>query len=320
MTKYIFNQPGFESVLPTIALGIPIVAIYTLCSQSLQGLKEVVKSMTLLNVIVPLLTLTAAYFAIIEKAIEVSYLYLCACTIAMILGVYWWFSTSPKGDSRISSYTSKHLLSSCTPLWLVIILSQTIQWSSQIFMGIWSSSDQIAYFSAAQRTSFLATFILVAVNSIAAPKFSELFTRGDHQDLKHIALWSVKLMLIAAVPAVLFMLTFSEWLLGLFGEEFKTAATALRIMAIGQLINVAAGSVDHLLIMTGHEKEVRNQTIFGALLAIILGALLIPSMQINGAAIATAVAVAGQKILGVYQVKKHLGFNTFSIWKSATAA
>ncbi|MCY1454135.1 hypothetical protein D9M71_711770 [compost metagenome] len=146
-----------------------------------------------------------------------------------------------------------------------------------------------------------------------------MFTKGNHKELQSIAMWSVKLMLLAAVPIVIFMLTFSEWLLGLFGDEFTTAAPALRIMAIGQFINIAAGSVDHLLIMTGHEKQVRTQTMFGAFLAIALGILLIPSMGMNGAAISTAVAIAGQKILGVYQVQKYLGFNTFNFWKSKQA-
>jgi hypothetical protein len=34
-----------------------------------------------------------------------------------------------------------------------------------------------------------------------------------------------------------------------------------------------------------------------------------------GASVATAIAIASQNLLGVYQVRKHLGFNTLKFWQ-----
>lgn len=61
-------------------------------------------------------------------------------------------------------------------------------------------------------------------------------------------------MIALAVPVLAFMVFFPEFLMGLFGEEYKVAAPLLQILAIGQFINVITGSVGYLLNMTGHEK------------------------------------------------------------------
>jgi O-antigen/teichoic acid export membrane protein len=142
-----------------------------------------------------------------------------------------------------------------------------------------------------------------------------MYAKGDHDGLKRLAIISVRLMLLAAVPALALMLLFPEWLMSFFGEEFRVASTALVILALGQFVNIATGSVGYLLSMTGLERKVRNNAFLSALIGVTLGFLLIPSYGLLGASIATAVAIATQNLLGVYQVRKHLGFNTLKFWQ-----
>ncbi len=87
------------------------------------------------------------------------------------------------------------------------------------------------------------------------------------------------------------------------------------ILALGQFVNVATGSVGYLLSMTGHERELRNNAFISALAGVVFGLALIPGHGLLGASVATAVAVASQNLLGAYQVRKHLGFNTLAFWR-----
>ena len=162
----------------------------------------------------------------------------------------------------------------------------------------------------------LTSFILFAVNTIAAPKFAAMHAAGDSKGLEKMAIFSVRMMLVVAVPAVSFILLFPEWLMSMFGEEFRAAAPALMILALGQFVNIATGSVGYLLSMTGNEKKVRDNVLISGLVSIGLGVLLIPNQGVMGAAIAYAAGVASQNLLGVYQVKKQLGFNTLAFWRS----
>jgi O-antigen/teichoic acid export membrane protein len=43
-------------------------------------------------------------------------------------------------------------------------------------------------------------------------------------------------------------------LLGLYGEAFRSGASVLVVLAIGQIVNGATGPVGYLLNMTGHER------------------------------------------------------------------
>ena len=127
---------------------------------------------------------------------------------------------------------------------------------------------------------------------------------------------SVRIMLLVSVPVTLFILLFPEWLMSMFGDAFTAAATALMILTIGQFVNIATGSVGYLLSMTGNETKVRDNVVISGILSVALGIILIPYYGVIGAAIAYACGVASQNLLGVYQVKKYLGFNTLCFWKA----
>jgi O-antigen/teichoic acid export membrane protein len=182
-------------------------------------------------------------------------------------------------------------------------------------MGVWGSVEDVALFAVAQRTAMLIGFALFAVNASAGPKFAALYSQGDMAGLERIALWSVRLILLVAVPSLIFMMVFPQWLMGLFGPQFRAASTALMILAVGQFIGTAVGSVGSLLSMTGHERQLRWNVFIGAVLGVGLGVLLIPGYGLIGAAIATSVAVASKNLLCVYQVNRLLGFNTLAIWR-----
>ena len=314
LIKHLFDQPGFEPVLRSFLLAIPLIALYTMQAQALQGLRKIAKSMITLNVIVPAALLLMMLLSPVTSATTLVGYFNIACLLTLGIGAVLWIQSAPLKTSK-ESFPSDLLRKTCMPLWAVAVLSQVVQWSSQLMLGAWSTSEEVAFFATAQRTAMLTSFVLFAVNAIAAPKFAAMYAKGDHDGLKRLAIISVRLMLLAAVPALALMLLFPEWLMSFFGEEFRVASTALVILALGQFVNIATGSVGYLLSMTGLERKVRDNAFLSALIGVTLGFLLIPSYGLLGASIATAVAIASQNLLGVYQVRKHLGFNTSAFWQ-----
>ena len=127
-------------------------------------------------------------------------------------------------------------------------------------------------------------------------------------EIQHLAKWSALGMLMLAAPIVAIMVFLPELIMGLFGDEFKEASNLLAIMAIGQFINVATGSVGYLLTMSGHEKDLRRVTFFSGPLTVLLSYVLILQYGVLGAAIATAVGLSVQNLLALIVVRKRLGF------------
>lgn len=308
------QHPGFIKVFSLMLLVVPITALYVINAQALQGLRRVARAMLTLNVIMPAALLTLIVFFSVDSARGAAWAYIGASILALLISVRWWNSCSPQAKELVD-YDSRILFSSCFPLWAVMIFGQAVQWSSQLFIGVWGSASDVALFSAAQRTAMLVSFTLIAVNSISAPKFSAMYRREDLEGLKRTALFSGRLVFIASVPILIVMILFPEALMGLFGEEFVPAAHILVILAIGQFVNVATGSVGILLSMTGNEKKLRLNTFISATLAVGLGLVLIPRYGMVGGAISTTIAVSVQHLLGSYQVNQLLGFNALAYWR-----
>lgn len=103
--------------------------------------------------------------------------------------------------------------------------------------------------------------------------------------------------------------------MGLFGDKYIIAAPLLQIIAVGQFFNVITGSVGYLLVMSNHEKDLRNVSLFSGPLAIVLAFVLTKEYDLIGAAYATAIALTTHNMLAVIMVKKRLGFNALNIFR-----
>ena len=130
-----------------------------------------------------------------------------------------------------------------------------------------------------------------AVNALFAPMVSELSALGDRAGLQVVvtrtALWTLLSGLLIAVP----LIVLAEPLLSWFGPDFKQGVTALRVILVGQIVAAGFGPQMFLITMTGNERVAAALLISSAILNGLLTLLLIGSMGLTGAAIATTVAL-----------------------------
>jgi O-antigen/teichoic acid export membrane protein len=107
------------------------------------------------------------------------------------------------------------------------------------------------------------------------------------------------------------MLVFSDFILGIFGDSFIQGKMAFIIITVGVFLNVITGNVDQILNMTNNQKVLRNCTIFGFALNVVLNYFLIPKYGIVGAAIASMFTNVIFNVTCLFFIKKRLGFYTF---------
>lgn len=314
VANLIFNKPLLAPVLKAMAPGVIGISLFTLLAMTLQGLHKVAPSVFVVNISVNIWVMLAIYFGGIGSSTEVGTAWSISSFITVFLGFLFWFKYR-KPMFHVPSVNWSVLMASAMPLWVVLLMGQLTQWSGQFIAGAYVSADQLAQLAVAQRTAMLTSFILMAVNLVVAPRFAALYKQGKMVALQSLALTSVKLMLLFAVPIVAVMLLFPSFFMGLFGEGFKSGGHLLQILALGQFVNVVTGSVGYLLSMSGHEKDLRNTVLISGPLAIGLAFLLTPWLGATGSAIATAVSVATQNLVAVFWVRKRLGFNTLAVWK-----
>ena len=309
----LFSKPELAPVLKFMSLGVIGLSTLTISAMALQGLRRVSASIFVLNIAVNLLLILSLYVFVEMSAAELAKTYAVSSFVVGAVGFGLFYLFRPRIAKSAISW--RELFASCGPLWIVVMMSQMVQWSGQFMAGAYVSSEALAQLAVAQRTAMLSSFILIAVNLVVAPRFAKLYRDNDMAQLERLAIKSVKLISLFALPVIGVMLVFPSFLMSLFGSEFKEGAVLLQILALGQFINAMTGSVGFLLMMSGHERDMRNVTLVSGSLALLLAWFLTAQFNIIGAAIGTAIAVATQNLLAVYFVKKRLGFNTLAIWR-----
>ncbi len=319
VTATLFDKPELAGPLRWMSFSILPFALLNLQAESLKGLKRVRDAMVVQSIGLPLISLLLIYpLSQLADVTGVIWAYSIGAVAAAVLGAWIWYSVMSKYDTSATPILKKDLLKSCKPLFVVSLMNRALMpWAPIMLLGIWASSEEVGIFGVATRIALLVSFMLVAINNILAPKFAELIARGDWLALGKTARRSALLITILASPLFFVLIFQGAWVMSMFGEQFVNGAVILSILAVGQLINVACGSVGYLLMMSGNERVYRNITIVFALIQLLLVVVLSPEMGGVGAAIATCLALAGMNLAAAYAVYSRLGIVTIPVfWRT----
>jgi len=313
LSFYVFEKPKFSNVLSTMIWALPFMVIFMLIGFGFQAFYRVILATLFQNLglsFLFLILLFSVYFYNVEFDLTAAYagfLYAASSIVICVIALFMW-NKQIKGDWGRAKLKDNMLWDASSNLWAASTMSLTVQWSGILIAGALVSSTEIAYLSAAQRTAMLTSFVLMVVNMVVAPRYALLWKEDKIKEIQRLAKWSTRGMVILVIPVVAVMLAVPELIMGLFGAEFVVAGNLLAIMAIGQFINVATGSVGFLLNMSGHERDFRRVTMFAGPMTIILSYFFIVQWGVLGAAIATAVGLSLQNIGALFMVRKRLGF------------
>ncbi len=313
IAEHIFKKPPLCLVLKSFAPGVFFFGLTMLVAHQLQAIRRTTQSIVILSIAIPLGTGLGLLALRLDNGLAAATLYTVNAAAALVLGSIWWRQARPTAERGRAD--AGVLWASCFPLWIAMLMALAVQWSGQLIAGVWAPAEEVAHLAVAQRTAMLVSFILIAVNLVVAPSFAALHAQHKDAELEQLALRATRLMTLFALPVILLICVFPGWIMGWFGDAYRSSAHLLVILAVGQLVNVLTGSVSFLLSMTGHERDLRNVVLISGPLAIAAALILTPFFGVTGAAIATALAVATHNLLAVYRVKQRLGFSTLVIWK-----
>jgi O-antigen/teichoic acid export membrane protein len=168
---------------------------------------------------------------------------------------------------------------------LVIILQQV----DIIIVGAVRGARDAGIYAAASKTATLVSFVIMAVNATAAPRFASLWALGCLDELQRLVTALAALIFWPSLAIATGIAVLSGPLLDLFGHEFRAARPALLVLLVGQLINASAGSVGYLLTLTGYHREATRALALSALGCILLAAVGVWAFGLIGAALGTTV-------------------------------
>ena len=305
------------------------MAFFMLHYESLRGLKRITEFSFFYRMSKALFSIIAIVVIYqFNKGSEVPvYAYLVSLLIVSLLSFlsfqYWLKKkSSSKESTEKEVMTYFMLLKISIPLMLAQSVQYIMAWTDKLILGSIATPEDVGVYFTAFKLSMFAAVALMSINSIASPKFAEMFANDDIEGLEKVVHQSTKMIFWTSIPLIGVFFVFPEFLLGLFGEEFKIGVTAFIFLSCGRLVSSLSGSVGNILQMTGNQNIYGIILLFGAIMNVVLNLMLIPESNplssygisgINGAAFASMCSLSLWNLSMVLVIKKKFGFYTFYI-------
>ncbi len=193
------------------------------------------------------------------------------------------------------------------------VMSLLIAYIDIVMIEAMMTKSDVALYKVGTDLAQIPSIFLRIVNTVFPPLIAKLYHEGKVDEVRRLYEKLTRYLFLVSSVVIVLILLFWRPLLGLYGPEYLDAKMVLIYRGIGQLVNASVGSVWYIVLMTGHPKIRFVSILISAVMNITLNYLLIPTMGIDGAALASMVSTVFINILGFFVVKKILNSKVYYI-------
>ena len=308
----IFRNFQLLGVVPLLAAMIPLNGTMFIFGQIVTGFQkaEVSKKVNSLLVFPFMVLFTICFFNLGWGVSGYILAHLASTMIGIMIlgGVIWRLLPD---ESRVPSFNKKFIGRD-----VVTYTGSMIVWGAwgflsgeadKLILGAHLPTAQVGVYGVAITTAGFIPILLSSVNPVFAPHISRLYAEGQRMLLQHLFHTLSKWILGFTLPLFCVMTLLSREIMSVFGLEFQLGWPVLVVVALGQLVNAATGSVGYMLLMCGYERAVVRTQMISSVLTFMLYLVLIPPMGIVGAAIGQAVGIITANVINLLNVRQKLG-------------
>jgi O-antigen/teichoic acid export membrane protein len=300
-----FRKSELADTLRWFVLGIPAVAVMNVATALLLGFHTTKDTVYVRHVLQPVAFVVLLIPAwLFHWGLQAAVLaFVVSNVVALIAALICLRARLPTVMAKPSRHEMQSILIYSLPLLFVGVLQYFLNWADTLILGGLASSRDVGIYRVASQLAMVMTVFLVATNSIYAPVAAQLYSTGDLARLEHVLRTSTRWVGYGAVPVFMVLAIWSNQILALFGHDFAMdGVTSLLVLAGGQLVNCLTGGVGFTLAMTGRQKTEALNSLAMVALNVGLSFVLIPTLGVLGAALASSGATVAVNILRVGQV------------------
>lgn len=212
------------------------------------------------------------------------------CAISLVAWIY-----DEKGkeitDVKLKFNELKAMVLRGRSIALAGVMTMWLGFSEVMFLGVIAAQEDVAIYSASMRLMFLFGFVVLIINNILSPKIAVAYESKDFNEISRLLKIGSGTGAAIGLPVFLIAIIFPEYVLTLFGESYRSGATSLRIIAIGQLALCISGVFGMVLLMTGNQRSYRLIVTIGVVSNLFVSPTLISVFGINGAATSATLSI-----------------------------
>jgi len=262
----LFKQPDLADYLSLASIFILVNSLVVFNSKAIRGL-SLNKGFAVIQLLpsafkLAFLAVMTALFVVDDAPV---YALLFSVAITAVIGILI-VNKSFKGlvvlPDKLIQTSYKNIIEISFPMFISSGVGFLITQASIILLGIYHSETEIGYYSVAVSIASLCLFVVTSINSVIAPKISEMYSMNENDEAINMAIKASKLSFWFTLPIVILIILLGENILSIiFGDDFAVAYWAMVLLALGQFVNVITGPTGIFLNMTGRQAILKNISI-----------------------------------------------------------
>ena len=161
-----------------------------------------------------------------------------------------------------------------------------------VMLGFMASDIDVGYYNAAVRIKSILVSIVTSLGAVLLPRASYYVQNGQMKEFHKITKKAINFVFLVSIPLMLYFVFFArEGIYFLSGVAYTGSILPMQII-MPTLLFIGLTNIMgiQMLVPLGQEKKVLYSVIAGAVVDVILNALLIPQFVSAGAAIGTVAA------------------------------
>ncbi len=297
-----FDKPEAASLISKLVLTLFFFALTMLNIDTMRGLNRTLLSELFRNIFrySPFLLFTVVLYITAQPELLIEAYLFGFVVLSMIstIVVFVMFNRYTVSEG-IKKYNYVSILKRSYPMALSAVAYFLMQSVDIILLSKFESFETVAYYSIAVKLVTVCSMALFAVSAVLAPKIAEIYERKQFKKLSKLIKTNTRLMVGLSIPLFLILGFFPSFFLGLFGNDYVLAKTALLWLLLGHVFNVFCGPVAVYMNMTGRQSILQRILFVGLLVNFGLNWILIPKYGMEGASWATAISTIAWNLLAV---------------------
>lgn len=317
LTCFVFYLLSLIGVIPSVGhmfymvISFIPISIVSLISSFFQAKKRTYESILVLGFLPVFFCFSTLFIGDINFEIA-SKLYLISSLLSFLLSFILFFkNVNPNLKCRLDFKFIKD--TELFNMFFVQLLFQIFSQNTVLIMVFLGGRDEVSFLAVSLRVITCVSIVLLAINKVISSDLAINFKNNNINEVKVVLKRSSRLIIFICFPLICLMLLFPKSIMSIFGTEYVGYYNVLRILALGQIINVITGNVGLLLSMTGFVVYLRKSMLLGMVLSLSLSVILIPFLGVIGAAWCIAISTATINLMSVYYVNKCIGINMFKV-------
>lgn len=212
-------------------------------------------------------------------------------------------------DMKPIGFKEMNLKRHLQPIFTFFLLSISTTIYSNLdtsLLGFIKGNVEVGYYAAAVRIKLVLVGVVTSLGTVLLPRLSYYFETKRMEEFVSIVKDALNFVLLLSIPMTLFFIFNADNVIYfLSGTEFFPAILPLQIV-LPSIIFIGLSNVTgiQVLVPSNREHLVVQSTVIGAVINLILNAILIPAMSVSGAALANVISELLVLLIQVYFLRE----------------